>query len=340
MSLGLINLFEIIICMKYTLSPSTFFVKELFKPKLAADGIYYYYILTKKGISDSEARKRIPTDALFCGKKDKEATTTQWFCTKYKIDDINEENFKVEFKGVSNEKIFIGAHKANYFRVKVELSEKEVKKLKKTNFKKILITNYFGEQRFDKRINEFNGLIEKEDYEGALKFFLTKESEFDSEKSTKIKKEIFSNWNKWKKLIDSEIIPESKKDIFRSLEKGNDFLKAFEFTEKKSLITMLKANQSLKWNNLLHSLIIEKVIHNLDGLVASKNIKPKLIVETNNFEKKITPKLTKLERNTYFSINKLNIKKASEKDNYFIEFTLSKGEYATIFLKFLEKFLK
>ncbi len=326
--------------MNYTLNPENFFVKEIFNPILEADGTYYYYLLVKKGISDKEVRKRIPTDALFCGKKDKNATTQQWFCTKYKIDDIIEDNLKIEFKGVSEEKIFLGKHKGNSFRVKIELNENELKKLKKTNFKNELIANYFGEQRFDSRVSEFNKLLEKKDYQNALKFFLTKESIFDSEKSTLIKNEIIKKWGKWNELINSEIIPESKKDIFRTLEKEENYLTAFEFVEKKSLITMLKAAQSEKWNAILHNQIMGKVTKNLDGLKASKNIKQKIILEATDFEKKFAPKIKKLERNSYFFINKLKIKSANQKNNYFIEFSLFRGEYATVFLKYLQKFLE
>lgn len=323
--------------MKYTLNPNTFFVKEILSPKLEESGAYNYYLLTKKKVSDKEARKRIPKDALFCGKKDKNATTNQWFCTKYKIDDINENNFKVEFVGVSEEKLFIGKHKGNIFKVKVELSESELKKLKKTNFKKNLIANYFGEQRFDSRVDEFSELIEKEDYESALKLFLTKQSKFDSEQSKKIKKEILTNWRKWKNLIDNEIIPESKKPIFEFLNKEKDFFKAFEFVEKKSLKIMLKGVQAKKWNELLHNEICSKVKNNLDGFSANKNVKPKIILKSNTIEKKI--KINDLKRNSYFTIKKLKIKPL-EKNNYEISFSLQKGSYATIFLKYLEAYLE
>lgn len=323
--------------MKYELNEKSFFVKEILNPKLSESGEYYYYLLTKSGISDKEMRQRIPRDALFCGKKDKHATTIQWFSTKYKIDDINEKNLKVEYRGVSSEKLFIGKHKGNTFRVKVELSESELKKLKKTNFKKSLIANYFGEQRFDDRINEFSELIQKEDYEGALKFFLTKESKFDSEKSTQIKKEILNNWENWKKIIESEIIPESKKDIFKSLEKENDFLGAFEFAEKKSLKIMLKGVQAKKWNKLLHNEICEKVKNNLKGFLCNKNIKPKINLKSNKIEKKFN--INDFERSSYFIVNKLKIKPLG-KNYYELGFTLPKGVYATTFLKALEELLK
>lgn len=286
--------------MKYNLRKDTFFVKEIFTPNLKENGEWNYYLLTKSGISDKEVRRRIPKDSLFCGKKDRNATTTQWFCSRNKIDNINEENLKLEFFGVSNEKLFIGAHKGNKFRVIVELNEIERKKIKKTNFKKILIANYFGPQRFDERIEKFNEFLEKEEYESALKYFLCEKSKFDSEKSCEIKKEIETNWSNWEELIISEKIPESKKPIFEFLRNGNNnYLEAFEFVERKSLITMLKATQAKRFNQILEKEIDEKIKNNLSGFLANKSVKKKIEVEANDFERNFG--LKKLVRNSYFS---------------------------------------
>ena len=45
-----------------------------------------------------------------------------------KISDIEEEYFKLKYVGQSNEKIFVGKHKGNAFRVIVELNEEEARK--------------------------------------------------------------------------------------------------------------------------------------------------------------------------------------------------------------------
>lgn len=238
--------------MKYFLNAKTFFVEEIFKPTIGQEGKYLYYIVEKKGLSHKQLLKRIPRDACFNGVKDKNASTKQWFCTKNAIDNIVENELNITYKGRSDERIYIGKHNGNKFRILVELNEEELKKIKKINWKKEFITNYFGKQRFDKRIEEFSELIETKNFEKALKFFLTEKSDYDTEKSSEIKKEINDNWSKWEKLINSEVIPESKKPIFELLKKEVDFEKAFLLTEKKSLKQMLKAVQAKKWNELLH----------------------------------------------------------------------------------------
>lgn len=103
--------------MEYSLSPSTFFVREILNTKLGAEGGYYYYTLEKSGISHSQAVNRIGVRAWFAGIKDKNASTMQWFCTEEKIPEIDEAEFKLKFRGCSNERIHVGAHKGNAFRV-------------------------------------------------------------------------------------------------------------------------------------------------------------------------------------------------------------------------------
>ncbi len=319
--------------MKYNLNEETFFVKELFKPELKSKGRYYYYILEKKGISHKQILKRLPRDSLFCGIKDKNATTEQWFCSKQPIEEINEEKIRVIFKGRSGEKLFIGKHKGNRFKILVELNEKEEKEIKKVNWKKEFVANYFGKQRFDERVDEFCEKLEKPDYESALKMFLCTSSKFDTEKSSEIKKEIFEKWNKWKLLEESEIIPESKKPIFVFLEKEKNFEKAFDFVEQRSLKQMLKACQAKRWNKILFGKVSE-VKNNNNNTRATRAIKKNISIKATTFEKKFG--LRNLKRDSYFVARKLKLKK-SIGNKYWIIFELRKGIYATTFLKYLEE---
>lgn len=316
--------------MEIILNENNFFVKELFNPKLSENGNYCYYIVEKKGLSHKQLLKLVPKDALFCGIKDKNATTTQWFCSKERIEEINEDELKIKYKGRSDEKIFVGKHKANQFLVISK--EKPIEKLG-------LVANYFGEQRFDARVKKFEELIHN-DFEGALKFFLVEKSKFDSERSTKIKKVILENWGEWKKILESEEIKGTGKEelFFFLVNNPTSFEEAFEFVERKSLIWMLKACQSLRFNRTLSELVKEKNPKSKTIIVfgkkvfidANKGMKRELIIEPTEFEKKIG--LGKLERKSFFEVKKFKIKK---KENYEISFELSKGSYATILIKII-----
>jgi len=316
--------------MKYELNENTFFVKEVFSPKLIKLGLYNYYIVEKRNLSHKQLLKRLPPDSLFCGMKDKNATTTQWVCTKSDVEETSEENLKITYKGESNEKIWIGKHKENSFTVLIELEKAE--RIKLLGLKKELVGNYFGEQRFDKRVEKFYELLEKKDYENALKYFLVEKSKFDSEKSTEIKKIISENWGNWKKIYENELIPEAKKELFTFLDTREDFCKAFDYVEQKSLKQMLKAIQAQRFNDILSELMIEK---KCKGLRATKALPRKLIIQATEFEKRFN--LRKMERPTFFRSKSFKLKPEKEKNKYWICFSLPTGSYATIYLKFLKE---
>jgi tRNA(Glu) U13 pseudouridine synthase TruD len=314
--------------MDIELNENNFFVKELFHPLLSSNGLWNYYIVEKKGVSHKQLTKLLPKDSLFCGIKDKNATTIQWFCSKEKIQDFCKDNVSVKYKGKSNEKIWIGKHKGNQFKIISEKKpEREIK----------VIGNYFGQQRFDERVRKMEQLLHN-NFEGALKHFLVEESKFDSERSEKIKKVIKENWGNWKKIKESEEIKGTgKEELFEFLEMNMEsFQEAFEFVERKSLVWTLKAIQALRFNRKLSELIKEKnpkskgieIFKEKVFVEANKGMKRELVVDGNEFEKKFG--LNELTRKSFFEPKKFKIKK---KDKYEISFELPRGSYATVFLK-------
>ncbi len=337
--------------MKYKFSSTTFFVTELFKPHLSENGAWNYYLVEKKDLSHKQLLKRLPKDSLFCGVKDKNATTKQYMCTKQNIENILEPDLKVTFIGKSQEKLFIGAHKTNAFKVLVEMNENEFKKLKRFREKNELVANYFGKQRFSTNSWIIRSLIEKEHYEDALKLFLTQKTKFDTEKSTKIKNLIENNWGVWKKIKDDELIKETGKvTLFEFLENNpKNFKEAFIHAEPKSMKQLIKSIQAIKWNNELKKEILLKKPNNSFctifeeknpeefPLLASKAMKRELTIIPTEFENQFFK--NKLERKTFFNSKHFSIKKEN-KNQYWLNFELGKGNYATIFLKYLENWLK
>jgi len=332
--------------MKYSFSPETFFVTEVSKPMLEEKGKYYYYTLEKKGVSQKQAAKKIPTQSFFAGIKDKHATTKQIFCTKEKIDDINEENFKTKFIGESNEKIYVGIHKGNNFKVVVELSEEEQKALKHFKPKNEAICNYFGEQRFGEKNLEVIKLIEKEDYQKALKVFLTKETRMDSELSKKMRRIIEDNWGNWKEICETEIIKGTRKaEIFQFLtENPNSYKEAFSYSEPISVKIMIKAAQALRFNEELNKLAITKKPNNIFveyggekyALSASKAFTRSIVINPTEFEQNY--RKAGLERKTFFYVEKFKTKRINQ-NKFELNFFLDKGCYATVFLKFFNNWL-
>jgi TruD family tRNA pseudouridine synthase len=372
--------------MQYTLSVETFFVSELFNPVLSEKGKYYYYLLEKKGLSHKQAVKKISNSSFcgtencnsnssdtkppqiqmwFCGIKDKHATTKQWVCTKERIEDIDEEFFKFKYIGQSNEKIFVGKHKGNAFRVNVELNEDEEKSIKHFKAKNELCCNYFGEQRFNQKNLEIAELLTKEDYEEALKLFLTQVTVFDSDLSRAMKKSISENWGKWKELAESDIFRETKKrKVFDYLiENEGNYKGAFKASEPRSVALIVKTAQALRFNVELNKIALEKKPNNVQALIVGPNkttsfmgpenqkgflgqelnlfanmgMKRELSIEPTEFEQNFRKGI--LERRTFFAAQKFKAKKL-QKGKYELNFELGKGQYATIFLIFLDKWME
>jgi len=341
--------------MKYTFSPQTFFVSEVYNPQIKKEGAWYYYILEKKGISHKQLEKRLPCKAFFCGKKDKNATATQWFCSRDFMEDLDEEDLKVRFKGCANERIHIGVHKGNRFSVFVQLEEGDDAALKKFNPKKELMCNYFGNQRFDGRVTEFWALLAQQKFEEALKLFLCEKSEYDSEKSTAMKKLISTKWGKWKEIAQDELIAlTKKKELFlfldekmgAELDKEKVFENAFIYAERRSLKQMLKACQSMRFNEELNKVALMKRPNNVFGeingkrvaLSASKAFPRYVEVKATPFEEKLA--CLGFERKTFFDVGRFKAKKMPGKMKAEISFELARGAYATVFLKFLDARLR
>ncbi|MEK6958775.1 MAG: tRNA pseudouridine(13) synthase TruD [archaeon] len=335
--------------MNYILSPTSFFVNELHNPTLGTAGQYFYYLIEKKGLSHKQLVKRLGAKGFFSGVKDRNATTKQWFCSNYPIDERKEKDLTVTFKGMGKERLFVGAHKANAFEVDVFLDEGEWDNLTKFKPKNELVCNYFGEQRFDKRVNDFATSLNEKNYEKALKIFLTEKSDYDSERSSAIKKTTINNWGDWKTIKESEHVKGTKKeelfDFLAAHSKDSDcFEKAFFYVERKSLKEFIKACQSIRFNAALNDLAEKKRPNNFFAEInkaklrmsASKAFPRSLSIEGTEFEKSLG--VRRVERKTFFGASKFKAKKISG-NKVTLVFELARGSYATVFLEFLKSYL-
>ncbi|MFA6269114.1 MAG: tRNA pseudouridine(13) synthase TruD [archaeon] len=333
--------------MKYDLTPTTFEVNEIFRPHLVKQGIYYYYTLEKKGISHKEAARRIGVKAWFCGIKDKNASTTQWFCTTEQVEETTQPDFVVKFKGMSSERIHVGKHKGNSFIVNVELSDEEQRAIKNFKSKEEFFCNYFGEQRFSEKTIDICKALEEKDFETALKLFVTMRSKFDSDKSRAIKKIIEDKWGNWEKLLCQEEIKGTGKVVLFEylLNNPTDFEGAFLHTEETSTKILIKAAQAFRFNKKLNELAKLKKPNNLETQIAGQNLNisaskafPRFItIDPTDFEEKL--RKSSFERRTFTFAEKFKYKR-TEKNDYNLSFDLSRGAYATVFLKYLDSWLK
>ncbi len=329
---------------KFTKSPETFFVEEILRPELMG-GKYYYYIMEKRGIDSANAVKILEnenkTHVSFSGLKDANASTRQWVCSAKELAPPKNAKIKLEFRGMSHEKIYVGMHSANRFTLKLEgvsgNEQKTIAQISKTDF-----PNYFDDQRFSPLSVKLGKCLFAGNWEGAMKCALTEISGKESEKSAAIKKHISENWGRWDLLAEHPEMPNSKKAIFRALLESNDFKKEVILLERKTVSIACRAFQAEEFNRSL-SEGIKKQNAREQGFIEINSVEFPVKFSARGIKRKITivpvfPRRTKLERKTFFNAQKVSAKFAE--GNCTLKFELRKGSYATILVKCLGAYCK
>ncbi len=324
--------------MKFEKTPETFFVQEIMQPELD-EGKFHYYIMKKTGIDSTNAIKKLEkennTRIYSSGMKDAQATTEQWICSETELSENSEKRIELEFMGRGRKGIFIGMHTGNNFKVILTDVSPQDREFLKKKLRKTVFPNYFDEQRFSTKTIALAKQIASENWENALKTALTEYEEFESDNSKKIKSEIKKNWGKWKKLIESEIIPPAKKPVFEFLEKEEDYKEALKLAEPRTIKLACRAVQSLQFNEGLKQQIAKQKTKNQKNIEIAGNGFPVFFSKKGvKRELKIGPVFpakTIMIRKTFFQPKNLKTKFFDGKCE--LKFELRKGCYATILLK-------
>jgi len=167
--------------------PEDFAVQEVNNLNLDKSGKYFYFLLKKKGHNSMDAIRQvakaagIDADRIgFSGNKDRNAVTEQVISVYgisrkdiEKFEDLKLENIEVTHAGNGNKEVYIGSNWGNEFFIIIRnLSSEEAEKIKKAEFKKILMPNFFGEQRFGKDNVEIGRAIIKKDFKKAAEMVI------------------------------------------------------------------------------------------------------------------------------------------------------------------------
>lgn len=149
-----------------------FIVKEIMELKFDKNGRYSYYLLKKTGCNTIDAinaiarRWRISSRFInFAGTKDKNAVTEQYISiSRGPEKDLPLKNIELKYLGRGNERLNLGSHQGNLFRIVVRNITRKPQPIKR-------IVNYYGSQRFG--INNNNDIIGKaiitRDFEKAVR---------------------------------------------------------------------------------------------------------------------------------------------------------------------------
>jgi len=300
--------------------PEDFLVREISIIKPGEKGKYTYFLLKKKSYNTIRALEHVanalhvnPKKFGFAGNKDKIAITEQTCSVqdidKEKLEKIKLRDIKLKFLGKGNEPISLGDLEGNAFDITVRNIDKKPEA--KTEF-----VNYFGEQRFGKANVPIGKAIVQKDFEKAVKLML------EDKGPEQIKVRNFIQKNPTNFVGALKTLPLKLLKIYIHAYQSWIWNKVVEKIDKKGELSIVGFGTIVD-NAVLADFLAEEGIKPRDFII--KEI-PELSAEGD--ERKIISEAKDVE------IGKLEedeINKGKEKIK--IKFKLSKGNYATEFIK-------
>lgn len=323
--------------------PEDFIVKEIPSFSLDADGKYVILKLIKKDYNTLSALNIISKhfrcsqkDIGFSGNKDRQAITEQYLSLPQfmydpkKLETFHHDHITLEYIGTSKQPLRLGFLKGNQFEIRLCDCEKSPSL-------QTFFVNYFGEQRFGTSNADIGKLLLLKQFKKAYEL-----------------------------MIESGIQKERLQEY--TSQHKNDYIGAISLLPLKLLSLFINAYQSKIWNQTVSQIIEQKDLsssiieisemklpsiskQNIDlgelpliGFETEIEKSPYHIYIENTLQKEhitqrdfIISQIPRLSagggyRNIIEHVNDLSIKKESDSE-YLLRFTLSKGSYATVFLK-------
>lgn len=336
--------------MKLRQLPEDFKVEEIASRTPQKEGKYCLYLLEKRGletvalIKDIARKHTIPlTDFGIAGLKDRHAVSKQYITLpkQKEISNTKENNFSLTRVGYTDTSLKIGDLRGNKFEITVrDIPEKDLsgvlERVEQINYG---VPNYFDSQRFGSVIhNEFIAeKIAKEDYEAAVKLFLTAYSRHEAQKQKQDKRLIKEKWEQFGTLrLDNTTFQRIQKGYVKNKDWKEAYLKIPLHLRK----IFAAAHQSYQWNENVKT-IIEKVC--MDSIKVKykvgelffygtlsdeqkKQIPKKVLCGTHERPALVTPRDFSMTKPAPDELNKNKYKTT-------LAFTLPKGSYATIITK-------
>jgi len=262
--------------------PSDFYVEELLAPETLAsicdraDGnnVHALYELNKASLTTPAAInefcrsvKARPDHASYAGLKDKHAETRQHVTVKLRTPadaprQTEGKQWKAHLKGFIDHPIVAADITGNRFAIVIrdlarpasEEMDRRAKLL--ANGDSLLLTNYFGAQRFGSA-RHGAGWIAKSlitgDFETALKLAIGTPARKDTGKTRDFTRILATHWGNWKAMKDLPRLPEAR--AIDVLARGGDFKAAFESLPYFLQSLSVEAYQSHLWNRCACELV-------------------------------------------------------------------------------------
>ena len=340
--------------------PEDFIVKEIISLPLgkSESGEYSYFLLQKKNLSTPEALSRIAERLRlsvkflgYAGNKDKTAVTEQ-FCSakgikKEILERVTLPNIKIAFQGYGPVPISLGNNRGNRFIIILRnLTKKETAKLEAVKNKTFFFPNYFDEQRFSKKNVEIGRCIIRKDFAQAVR--LLQETEKDNswmgEYLLKRKNDYLGVLRQFQKKILLLYIHAYQSFLFNNLasiclKKRYPAVKTVRYSQGVFVFPSDIKKETLS----LPTVGFDTEVKNKQIKLLLQTVMKKEKLSFSDFIIRSFPELSQegQERSLLTKAKELSISQAEKdelnpgKEKIIISFSLPKGSYATMFIRFL-----
>jgi tRNA pseudouridine13 synthase len=277
--------------MKLKQTADDFRVDEIWNGRTSVEkDSFKIYLLEKRGIethallSYLSKKNRIPVDKFgIAGMKDKHAVTRQFFSihSEYSIKTLKENNFSIKFAGFAGKEIALGDNDGNRFEIVVRnvlKGELDGILKKAEEVKSFGVPNYFDSQRFGSVIKKdfIAKELMKQNYEGAVRIFLTQFSKFEKSRVKDEKKRLAQNWEH---LNTVSLKEKTLQKVVGAYLHKKDWLDAYKAIPANIRQLFISAYQSYLWNECLKELLKEhlerrqlySIEYNVGTLIFFKN---------------------------------------------------------------------
>jgi tRNA pseudouridine13 synthase len=254
---------------KIKVRPEDFVVQEIATLPLVKDGPFRVYSLKKKLrntvelLQEVSRKSGIPfRDFSYGGRKDRHALTTQYIAIKSaKPLDLKEENYSLHFVGYMRRPMGPDLIQDNHFEVSVRKLGAETIVKAQDEIRKIAsfgYPNYFDDQRFgswDSRQGFLAEKLLKQQFNGALKIYLTSIHPNDEKEERLRKQFFFEHWKDWEACRQHAKTRTEAETFEYLIRKPAGFPERLKVMPRNELSTYISAYQSYLWNEVLRRFI-------------------------------------------------------------------------------------
>jgi len=250
--------------------PEDFIVNEQIALPIRQKGNYRIYLLEKRNWNTVDLLIRLARQASiplnqigYGGKKDRYGLTRQYITTLRHIDlSLTDTHYSVQALGFCDQPMQPTMITGNQFSIAVrQLSSSDIQTAQKSipEILEIGFANYFDDQRFGSFERHQGFLAEKllkQQFNGALKIYLTGIHPEDSKSEKDRKRFFFDHWRDWTACLDAAATQSEKRAFTFLLGHPHDFLACLKQIPHETMSLYLSAYQSHLWNQLLRNLIM------------------------------------------------------------------------------------